>query len=66
MTCSWCDKQWDWDWDLDVVVGLDPACSLLVPNSSISLEVYLCTCGGTLAVVTDEPHGCTVLEAIPA
>ena len=67
--CSWCDKTYMWDWDQDVVIGAKS--TIFIPESNdkqskgVELEVYFCSCGGTLAVATVEPKGGSLYEYRP-
>lgn len=63
--CVWCGKVYPWDWCQDVIPGMEPvefACTQ-VPNTKLYL--YLCGCGGSLCVVTEEPNGSEVMRSVP-
>lgn len=65
ITCQWCRKRWKWDWDTDDIPGtktLDFAC---LEKPDFETVLFLCSCGGSLAVVTSEEKGSGVLEYNP-
>ena len=53
--CTWCKKRWKWDWCQDTIVGLDP--KRYVDGTDTDLYLFVCSCGGSLCVVTEEPNG---------
>ncbi len=66
--CIWCNKKWEWDWCQDTIVGLDYVefTYAKIPSKlrDFELHLYVCTCGGSLGVVTLEPCGSSFLQAL--
>jgi hypothetical protein len=62
--CNWCDKKWEWDSCTDEIPGASFR-AFMDSSSSTRLFLYWCTCGGSLAVVTEEVKGSTLLEYRP-
>ncbi|KKN70618.1 hypothetical protein LCGC14_0428910 [marine sediment metagenome] len=54
--CPWCAKEWEWDWCLDEIIGAQSA-EFVSSESVTKLLLYVCTCGGSLGVLTEEKNG---------
>jgi uncharacterized protein YlaI len=58
--CIWCGKLYEYDWQHDEIKDVEPTYVDL--GADYELAVYMCTkCNGTLAIMTFEPNGSSLL-----
>lgn len=62
--CPWCNKRHEWDWCSATVTDALGVLFKSEDRPDIVLELFLCSCGGTLAVTTEEPRGATLFATI--